>query len=113
VKGDLDRAFADWYQVIKFNDEAIKLNPKNAGAYTYRSTLYIRKGDYDRAIAGLDQAIKLDPNNALAYHGRGEAYEAKRDYARALANFEKALQLEPRAEVARRNVERLRLQLGR
>jgi tetratricopeptide (TPR) repeat protein len=80
-------------QVIKFNDEAIKLNPTNAAAYIYRSTLYMRS--YERAIGDLDQAIKLDPNDALAYHGRGEAYEAKRDYTRAIADFEMALKMSP------------------
>jgi tetratricopeptide (TPR) repeat protein len=57
--------------------------------------------------------IKINPKNAGAYHGPGEAYEAKRDYTRALADFDMALKLQPRAELARRNIERLRLQLGR
>ena len=40
---------------------------------------WLRKKDYDRAIADLSKAIELDPRNADAYAARGSAYGVKRD----------------------------------
>jgi tetratricopeptide (TPR) repeat protein len=46
-QGDYARAIADY-------DEAIRLDPKNFGAY-YRRGAYANKGELDRAIADSDR----------------------------------------------------------
>ena len=66
LKGDYDRAIADYNQ-------AIKLNAKSASAYNNRGVAYDKNGEYDRAILDYDQAIKLDPKLAFALYGRGLA----------------------------------------
>ncbi len=53
-KGQYDQAIADY-------DEAIKLNPKLAGAYANRGNAYENKGQDDQAIADYDEAIELKP----------------------------------------------------
>ena len=48
--GQLDRAIADY-------DQVIRLNPSDAEVYSNRAGIYAAKGQHDRAIADLDQAI--------------------------------------------------------
>src|SRR3954451_17544471 len=67
LKGEHDRAIADY-------DEAIRLNPDQAFTYANRGAAYRLKGEYDRAIADLSEAIRLKPDHASAYANRGEAY---------------------------------------
>jgi tetratricopeptide (TPR) repeat protein len=85
LKGDLDRAVADYNQ-------AIKLNSKLAAAFSNRGVVYDRKGDYDRAIQDYDQAIKLNPTPD-AYFNRGNAYLGKSQYASAIDDYNQALKM--------------------
>ena len=62
-KGDPDRAITDC-------NDAIRLNPKLAGAYVNRGKAYSDKYDFDRAIADYDQAIGLNPKSSIAYNNR-------------------------------------------
>jgi tetratricopeptide (TPR) repeat protein len=89
VKGDTDRAIADF-------DRAIQINPNRADSYMGRGLAYRVKGDTDRAIADFDRAIQLDPNNANAYFSRGAIYGAvKDDFDRAIADYDKAIEIKP------------------
>ena len=83
---DHDRALADY-------DQAIRVDPNFALAFSNRGSAYENKKDYDRAFADFDQAIRLNPNFALAFNGRGNAYNNKRDYDRAIANYDQAIRL--------------------
>jgi tetratricopeptide (TPR) repeat protein len=85
LKGDYDRATADYAQ-------AIKLNPKFASAFNNRGVAYDHKGDYDRAIQDYDQAIKLKPS-AEAHFNRGNAYLGKSQYASAIDDYNQAIKL--------------------
>ena len=49
MKGDLERAIADF-------DQAVRLDPKSAAAFNDRGTSYGMRGDNDRAIADFDAA---------------------------------------------------------
>jgi tetratricopeptide (TPR) repeat protein len=85
LKGDNDRAIADYAQ-------AIKLNAKFAAAFVNRGVAYDKKGDYDRAIQDYDQAIKLKPSTE-AYFNRGNAYLGKSQYASAIDDYNQAIKL--------------------
>jgi tetratricopeptide (TPR) repeat protein len=85
LKGDYDRAIADYAQ-------AIKLNAKFAAAFVNRGVAYDKKGDYDRAIQDYDQAIKLKPSTE-AYFNRGNAYLGKSQYASAIDDYNQAIKL--------------------
>jgi lipoprotein NlpI len=92
-KDDLDRAIADY-------DQVIRLNPKYPAAFINRGNVYIRKGNFDRSIADLDQAISLDPEDAKAFYNRGLAYRAKGNLDRAFADYDQAIELNPKFDAA-------------
>ncbi|MDJ0581063.1 tetratricopeptide repeat protein [Crocosphaera sp.] len=50
--GDNQKAIADYNQ-------AISLNPNDAGAYFRRGDAYVRLGDYQKAIADLEKSANL------------------------------------------------------
>src|SRR6266566_5168821 len=85
LKGEYDRAIADYNQ-------AIKLNAKFAAAYNNRGVAHDSKGEYDRAIADYDQAIKLKPS-AEAYFNRGNAHLGKSHYDHAIDDYNQAIKL--------------------
>jgi tetratricopeptide (TPR) repeat protein len=71
--------------------DAIKLKPKDAGAYYNRGIAKLDKGDFDGAIADYNRVIELDPkftdaycNRALAKHDKGDVDGAIADYTRAI-----------------------------
>jgi adenylate cyclase len=55
-------------------DEALKLNPKLAAAYSVRARHIAEQGDFDRAEAEIHRALEIDPNS----------WEANREAARLL-----------------------------
>ena len=63
-KKDFDAAIAAF-------TEAIRLDPKDAVAYSERGRAYVEKGDLDKAIADCSEAIHLDPKLAKAYRRPG------------------------------------------
>ena len=81
---------------IEAYSHAIKLDPKNADAYSNRGVAYCDKGDYDRAIEDHTTAIKLDPKNADAYSNRGATYCDRGDYDRAIEDHTTAIKLDPK-----------------
>ena len=89
VKGDNDKAIADY-------SEAIRLNPKDAAVFSHRGSAYLAKGQHDRAIADYSQAIQLDPKDATAFNNRGNAYYANGEHERAIADYNQVIQIDPK-----------------
>ena len=86
--GDYDRAIADY-------NEAIRLDPKSAIAFSDRGVAYMRKGDLDRAFADYNEALRLNPTYGPAFSNRGVAYWKKGDNVRAFADYNEAIRLNP------------------
>ncbi|WP_240537995.1 tetratricopeptide repeat protein [Bradyrhizobium japonicum] len=126
--GELDRAIADY-------DQIIELNPRGPSVYFYRGIVNARKDDHDRAVADYTQAMQLahqdqrgsgdrkaqlqgqadDPayassadgqsialasGDGIALRARGGAYAAKGDFDRAIADYDEAIRLNPRDKEA-------------
>ncbi|MFZ1108811.1 MAG: tetratricopeptide repeat protein [Rhodomicrobium sp.] len=83
---DDDRAIADFNQ-------AIRLVPEDALAYSNRGFANRKKGDYDRAVADYNRAMKLAPKNASPYYRRAFLYSERGDDERAVADFDQANRL--------------------
>jgi len=73
-----DAQLAEYQKAFSYADEAVKADPKNSMAYTYRAVangkIALFKGVF--SVSGIvnsvredcEKAISLDPNNAIAYY---------------------------------------------
>ena len=64
---------ADPNSTIADCNEALRLDPQFAQAYTGRGIARIKLGELAAAVADFDEAIRLEPQFADAYVGRGHA----------------------------------------
>src|SRR5262249_31335817 len=87
-KGDHGRALVDY-------DQALKLNPRYAAVFYFRSFVHRERNNPDGAIADLSEAIKLNSDEASLYTERAFAYMAKNEVELALADAEQAIKLDP------------------
>ena len=88
LKGDLDRAIADY-------TEAIRLDPKYGYAYSTAAPRTGAKGDLDRAIADYSEVIRLNPKYAAVLLNRGIAFHDSGSLPKALADLNQASELNP------------------
>ena len=66
--------------------------------------MYLRQGNYDRAIADYDAALRLQPKNAWSLYGRGLAKQHKGNAAAGESDIAAATALQPKiAEEAARH----------
>ena len=80
---------------IKYFDEYLKKNPRDAVAYNNRGVAYNKLKKYDKAISDYTKAISIDPNYADAYHNRGNSYYHLKKYEDAIYNYTKAININP------------------
>jgi tetratricopeptide (TPR) repeat protein len=92
---DLDGAIADF-------TEAIRIDPRHAANFTFRSVAWIDKKQYDKAITDCTEAIRLDARNVAAHMWRGEALSKKKEYEKAIVDYNRATEIEPRCASAYR-----------
>ena len=76
-------------------NEAIRLKPDFAEAYTNRGAAYVNLGKYAEAIADFDEAIRLKPDFAEAYFNRGVAKGKLGKYREAIGDYNEAIRLKP------------------
>ena len=70
----------DWDGAIADYDEAIRLKPDFAKAYSGRGVVKFKKQDFDAAINDYTEAIRLKPTYAEAYFSRGIIKFNKKDF---------------------------------
>ncbi|HLF76873.1 MAG TPA: protein kinase [Dehalococcoidia bacterium] len=84
-----DLALADY-------ESALKLDPKNARAYSGIGRVLHAQKNEDLALENYNKAIALDPSNASFYTGRGNVHRALGKPDLALADYNKAIALNPK-----------------
>jgi tetratricopeptide (TPR) repeat protein len=94
-RGNAYAANRDSVRALRDYDEALRLNPKYAGAMRNRGTVYAARGDYDDAIRDFSGAARLDPDDPHALIGRGLVHCAKHEFADAVRDFDAALRICP------------------
>ncbi|AFY74405.1 trypsin-like serine protease with C-terminal PDZ domain [Synechococcus sp. PCC 7502] len=83
-KGDVNGA-------IKDLNQALRLNPRYAAAYSKRGILNYVLRDQDAAISDFNKALRLNPSDAMTYVGRGLALSAIGSKREAIADYTEAI----------------------
>lgn len=91
--GDYDNAIADF-------DEAIRLNPDFAAAWSSRGVAWGMKEEFDKTINDLNEAIRLNPGNASAWSNRGSAWSGKGEQDKAIDDINEAIRLNSEDAIA-------------
>ena len=93
----------DYPGAITDYDQAIKLNPTDALAYSHRGAAYYRIKQKSQSIEDYTSAIALDPSLSIAYYRRGFMHYVTKDYLSAIADYNKAIELNPTDALAYSN----------
>jgi tetratricopeptide (TPR) repeat protein len=80
---------------ISLLNEALRLKPDFAMAWSNRGKEYWIMRQWDKALADCARAIELKPGLAMAWYNRGNTYSSLRQWDKALADYTKAVELEP------------------
>jgi serine/threonine protein kinase len=76
-------------------NEAIRLSPENARAYTKRGLLWLEKLESQKAIDDLTEAIRLNPESAWAFNLRAQAWQLRPQFEKAIRDCDEAVRLAP------------------
>ncbi|MEL6782181.1 MAG: tetratricopeptide repeat protein [Pseudomonadota bacterium] len=74
--------------------EEMMTKSNRAATYVNRGVLYMRDGDYEKALADYEDAERLDGEQGAIYLNRGAAYIYQRDFDSALGPLDKAIALD-------------------
>jgi len=74
-------------------DEVLKYNNRNTGAYVMRGKVYMKKGEYPKAINDASTSILIDPENPDLYLFRGTCYQEFTQHAFAISDFTKYISI--------------------
>ncbi|HKQ65249.1 MAG TPA: tetratricopeptide repeat protein [Methylomirabilota bacterium] len=94
-RGNAHAAKRDSVRALQDYDEALRLNPKYAGAMRNRGLVHAAQGDYDHAIRDFSEAARLDPDDPHALIGRGLVHCARHAFTDAVRDFDAALRICP------------------
>ena len=97
VLGPLQKSFGRLDQAIADFDEAIRLKPKFAEAFTKRGHTKDHLGQYDEAMVDHDEAIRLKPDYVEAYANRGILKSLSGRRREAITDYDEAIRLQPDA----------------
>ena len=89
AKGDLDRALQDYNQ-------AIELDPRNAGAYVNRALALARRGESEAAMKDYAKAISLNPQQWEAYFNRAAELIEHGKFEDALVDLNEVPRINPK-----------------
>lgn len=82
-------------EAIAAFEQALRLQPDFAAAYSARGSANYYAGQYERALNDFQQALDLGSVGAQEYRNRGLAYYSLERYPQALADYNSALKLAP------------------
>jgi putative PEP-CTERM system TPR-repeat lipoprotein len=86
---------------------AVELDPSLVQADLLLVLSYIRRGEYEKAVAAAQDLERRRPEDPVAYNLTGLAFKAKGESAKARERFRKALDLDPGFSVAGLNLARM------
>jgi tetratricopeptide (TPR) repeat protein len=89
--------------------EAIRLNPRDAAAYSNRGFAHTRLNQHTQAVSDFSRAIELHPES-VDYGNRAEAYAGLKQWSNAMDDAQKAVTLasDPMKPVWQQHLENLK-----
>jgi tetratricopeptide (TPR) repeat protein len=94
-RGNAYAAKGDVYKALRDYDEAVKLNPKSAGAYVDRALVLVRLGDLEGAMKDYGQAITANPKQWQAYFNRAAELRDRGKLREAVDDLNNVMELNP------------------
>jgi tetratricopeptide (TPR) repeat protein len=88
----------DFDYAIKDYSDTIQLIPKHENIksiYHNRAWIWLKKGNYDKAIEDFSSAISIDSEFDAPYYGRAYVWFKKADFQRALIDAKESAKLSP------------------
>ena len=82
-------------KALQAYSRAIKIDPKNAGAYYWRGRLLITMGEKDRALSDLKASVELNPSNSEAYDNLGWLASQKGLYDDGITYLSQSIRMKP------------------
>jgi tetratricopeptide (TPR) repeat protein len=95
-EGDRFGDLKQYSEALAAYEQAIRLDPNDASAYTNKGIALRNLKRYEEALAAYEQAIRLDPNYAFAYTNKSYILNKLKRYREALGACEESLQLDPK-----------------
>jgi Flp pilus assembly protein TadD len=83
---------------------AINVTENNVLAHNNLGNIYLRRGQYDRAIQHYRETLRINPDYPLAHNGLGSALFYQQDYDNAISHFKMAVKINPAFQEARVNL---------
>jgi tetratricopeptide (TPR) repeat protein len=84
-----------YQQAIECFDKALKIDPGNVQALTYKGIVLNRIKNKREAKECFDKALKIDPGNVQALTYKGIVLKDEYSYSEAIECFDKALEIDP------------------
>ncbi len=88
-QGEIDKGYQEYQKAISLSSELADIY------YNNRANLFVKLGEYPKAITDYSQAIKLKPNNYQYYLSRAEAYEELDNDNAVVSDYAKVIELSP------------------
>lgn len=102
----------DFKKALADMDEAIKLEPQQAGYFVNRAYMKYKLDDYFGAMADYDYAVSLDPENMAAHYNRAMLHAEVGEHQKSIADFSWVLKKDPNDFLALYNRAMLYMQTG-
>ena len=83
----------DWSTAIRYLEQAVQSDPKNADAWNYLGFSYRKSGNLNKAFPAYEQALKIDPKHRGAYEYLGEAYLQSGNLPKAQAQLDRLVKI--------------------
>jgi len=75
--------------------QALKIEPNNLEAHRALAGIYVKKGDFDRALDTYKKAMVKHPKDANLWYDLGLCHHRRKDFPESIKCFTKALEMEP------------------
>jgi len=88
-------------EAIEAYDEAIRMDPEFAQAWSDKGNALDELNRSDEAIEAYNKALEIDPQDAMTWYHKGLALASQGEYDESIKAFDKALEIDPQLESAR------------